>query len=647
MVIVHADKQDPSQRWNQVQATFTFAGKIRALVYTRAGKLLAAGYRDKPHYYDPDVVVLWDVRTGGELFSFKVDSAVDTGRVFVSPQGELVAETGGHWTSVKGHPALFGVVKLWDVAAGKERPRLVGHTDAVHAQAFAPDSRTIATGSHDHTVRLWDAFTGKELACLKGHTNKVTSVAFSLDGKWLVSASEDGTARLWNVAARKEAAVLGARIALTQVVFAPDGKTVAVGSDGGPVIWTGGSVHVEVGSVLLWDTTTGKKVVLKGKQLRADSLAFSRDGKFLRVAGEVGGEGYALALYEVSAGKEIAFVGGGHWGAIAYSRDGQTLAVVQGWSNNDVWFLGRGRGQERATFRGHNFGVSSVAFSPDGKTLASAPHSGRVKLWDVVTGRLVREFQWWARDSWSCVAFSPDGTSLATGGSLNDRGYYGLGGTITVWDVATGKERVTFAGHRDRVYSLAFSPDGKLLATGGDDGKVILWDWKTGKRLALFEGHKEPVHTVAFSPDGKSLASGSWRDAVCLWDVANGEQRWVHRIKGPGGSYLAFSPDGQRLACSGGFFLNSATGEQIGVLPRSTGLFAFSRDGKVLVIACDGGLKLWDVAKRVELARLRGHHDCITCLILSPDGRTVASGSDDGTVKLWDVSRWLRAEAPK
>jgi len=233
------------------------------------------------------------------------------------------------------------------------------------------------------------------------------------------------------------------------------------------------------------------------------------------------------------------------------------------------------------------------------------------------------------------VAFSPDGRLLANAGSY---------ATIRLWDPATGQQAGTLEGHAGRVNGVAFSPDGRLLASGSDDATVRLWDLATGQQAGTLEGHAGWVNGVAFSPDGRLLASTGDDGTVRLWDLATGQQTGA--LEGHAGKVngVAFSPDGRLLASAGNDgtvqLWDPATRQSIDTLHAHTGLVkavAFSPDGRLLASAGDDGtVGLWDLATGQQTAILEGHTDWGRGVAFSPDGRLLASAGDDGTVRLWD-----------
>ena len=292
------------------------------------------------------------------------------------------------------------------------------------------------------------------------------------------------------------------------------------------------------------------------------------------------------------------------------------------------------------TLSGHTAKIMSVVFSPDGKSLASGSEDKTIKLWDVATGKNLATLSGHGQRVVS-VAFSPDGKTLAS--ASEDQ-------TIRLWDVGTGKNAATFKGHARGVASVAFSADGKTLVSGSWDKTIRLWDVASGKTTAVLSGH---TWAVRFSPDGKSLASAGGDKAIKLWDVASGKN--TANLKG----YitvifcLAYSPDGKTVAAATGEPMiklwDTATGENFATLRQDFGKInyvAYSPDGKTLASAAGGKVssfastqgdttvRLWDLATQKSTVVLRGRPEGFRVVAFSPDGKTLASGSLDGTIKL-------------
>ncbi|MDX2228277.1 MAG: AAA-like domain-containing protein [Leptolyngbyaceae cyanobacterium bins.349] len=292
--------------------------------------------------------------------------------------------------------------------------------------------------------------------------------------------------------------------------------------------------------------------------------------------------------------------------------------------------------REQNTFMGHRDLIRTVAYSPNGKTIASGSWDGTVKLWNVQTGKEIRTITGHT-DIVTSVMFSPDGKTLASAsGDL----------TIRVWNVQTGEELQRLVGHTDIVTSVDFSPDGKTIASGSGDGTIKLWNVRNGKELRTFSGHLDIVNSVAFSPDGKTIASSSRDQTVRVWNVQTGEERY-YSLMGHRKAVISvsFSPDGKTIASGSedrliklwdvreGREIQTLSGHQAGVF--SVG---FSPNGQMLVSGSeDKTIKVWDVQSGDVIYTFGGHQSAVRGVSFSPDGKAILSGSWDKTLKLWDV----------
>jgi RNA polymerase sigma factor (sigma-70 family) len=481
------------------------------------------------------------------------------------------------------------------------------HNGSVDAIAISPDGKTLFGGG-GLSVRAWDAATGKERR------------RFDFDG-----APEEY---------------------MEVIALSPDGKTLAACGCYTICLW-----EVESGKQLRhWKVTIERVAPLAWRRPRGYAfLAFTPDGKTLLSRGPTG---RGLYLWETATGKEVRRFDE-HWGVITFrahalSPNGKTVAVVyedEPKKARQVRLWDVTTGKELLALPGDQARAACLAFSPDGKTLATG-HEGRpdgaVVLHDAATGKKLRSLKGDGAP-WT-LAFSRGGKTLAAAGA---------GNAILLWDLSAEKAAPRKVIRRTErpaapIQGLAFFPDGKTLAGVSDHNTVLFWDVTTRAPVRRFDGHDRDVTAVAYSPSGDTLATASGSDGtVRLWDSGTGKER--RRLPPLDGSVaaLAFTPDGRAVASGhdGVIHLREvATGKSIRQFRHNVntwaGAIAFSPDGKTLASTCGLEVRLWDVASGKAIVALKGNQD-MRCLAFSPDGRTLALGSGPeskrSAIRVFDV----------
>jgi WD40 repeat protein/uncharacterized caspase-like protein len=469
-----------------------------------------------------------------------------------------------------------------------------------------------------------------ELSVQTGHAAQVLSLAFTSDGKLLASGSVDKTINLWDPATGNQLRALkGHTGTVGAVAFSPDDKLLASGSADN--------------TIKLWDVASGReKQTLLGHTLYVSSVAFSPDGKMLASAS---GD-QKVKLWDLVTGRELRSLQAapnpklGMPISVAFSRDGKTLA--SGAELVKLWDVKTGNELRTITVNEpDSLSETPVAFSYEGSMLATGGKS--VKLWEIATGKALRTLPGEGR----VIAFSPDRQTLASCNLAE----------IKLWNIVSGQEVQTWKGPRLGVDTIAFNPDGKILASGNSDNTITLWDSAKRQELRVLKGHVAAIAAVALSGDDRVLASGiaagvagiGREDTVKIWDPVTGQL--VRSLLGRNSAYsIALSNDGSRLISgSSGSSVSLWDVSQAEPLRKFMATSADSRfvpdrvalspDGRLIAAGGrDSTIKLLNVDTGRELFTLKGHKKGIWDLAFSPNGELLASAGQDATIKLWSVA---------
>ncbi len=548
-------------------------------------------------------------------------------------------------------------VHLTDIRTGKQRIlRGWSHQGRTWALAFSPDSKTLAAAGDDNRVRLWNVDSGKEVLT-DGNRADTPDVYLSGDGKVAATMGGDDSIRLWEI---------------------PTGQFIRSVCDGGCRSRFGFSADAAMlvfrdpaGRVVQYEARTGRLMQYCGDRNTAANywFAFSQDQKLLAFADERND----AVVWDIAAKKQLhRFTG--HDKSIytgAFCPGGKFLVTGSEDGSVRVWSVDTGK--ERKKLSSHDGkGLWRVAFSADGKLLATTGQTGRATLYDTATWSVRRHFDRKAADS-PFVALSADGKTLAADSGEN---------TFSLWDVSTGKVTGPITGHLGRVSSGAFTPDGKYLVTGSADGTALVWNVAelrpeapvrapvpvqeaqtdflgdplpkdAAARLGSSRFRFDDLNTAAFSPDGKTLAVavGGDEGKILLVDAVTGKETRRIEVHIDWPTKMVFSPDGKVLAVAvqkdvrlwslpDGKKFGKFTGHD-----NSISGLAFSPDSKILAasgpkgVLREGTIVLWDFVGDRVLRTLAGHESGTKTIAFSQDGKTLASSGEwEREVRFWDVT---------
>jgi WD40 repeat protein/serine/threonine protein kinase len=574
---------------------------------------------------------------GHTAFSVGEDDDI---RVWNLDSGDCIQQLRGRCIAVSpdGKTALSASsqnnIKLWDIESGQCLMMMRGHTGGVNALDYSPDGKYALSASWDKTIKLWDLTSGKCLRTFEGHTYVVCSVQFGPRGEQALSGSWDSTLRLWDIETGDCLSTLtGHRQGVKATAFHPTGQyALSAGSDR---------------TLRLWDLRTQRCLSTIDKNIdNLIDVAISHDGRVALCAGwdkvitkwdlddllkarRTAPYRYSRALSSSEASQredEHARYLASARAHLERQQIAQALNLIekansiQGFKNNiETMDLLQKAGKHcrRQAFIdceiiqefGGQKGVPyCLSFTPDSHYLFSGNNYGIVSMWDVITGKCIREFE--AEDKFGIrsIAICPDGKYFATGSNRSATRSIKGGSLIRIWEIKSGKCLQTLYGHKKNVESLAFSPDGRLLLSGSKDRTLKLWGGRPWKCLRSVGRHQGEVRAVAFSPDGSYALSGGSDNVIKLGDLRIGKS--IKKFEGHQGSInsVAISPDGSRIL-SGSW---------------------------------DKTVKLWDVETAECLHTFEDHKGTVYDVGFSPDGRFAFSTSWDTSLMIWDLDKSKR-----
>ena len=583
-------------------ALFTgHTGQVNALAFSQDGTTFASGGFVNP------VIQVWDVETKSKLSTVPL-----TREPYSLPAltfyGEILISTNGHRE-----------ITYWHADTGQKlsESRL---DNPINIVAFSQDGSTLAIGDRNGRIQLWDTTTSSQQGDLKGHgggrDSEILALAFSPDGQILASGSEDKTVRLWDTQNHTKLGTLRGHTGwVTAVAFSEDGNTVASG-DASKII-------------KLWDLDTQQeRATIVGHKNTINALAFAPIGTPL----------YGMCL-----------------------ASGSTDGTIRFWNPLN--------GEELITFTsGHTESVKAVAFSENGTTVTTAAFNGIVDVWSLTTRRELITFTDGQCDAADIIALSSDATYFVREGNngliafmpdgFGHRSSSSGGTGLQLWEITTEAE---IPGPWQDIGNSAsksiFSPVHGILAVSSHE-EIQAWHINTGVELFRFNARWSPRTDPAFSPDGKWLATIDRSGKAQVWNVEAPHEPAI--ISTQNADTMAFSPDNSTLAIVSkgiiylwNFRIEAADEPTLipGGLRGFKNVLIFSPDGTILVGSGMEGwsnpIKLWDVETGRDLGILSGHTEPVETLVFSHDGKTLASGSEDGTVLLWDWDKISAKAAPK
>ena len=468
---------------------------------TPDGKYILSGNRD-------GTLSLWNIKTNKYTKTFKGSSSAVYSTVMTPDEKYIISGSED------------GKLKLWDIKTAKVLKTFAGHTNSVSSIIITSDGKYAISLCFDGVLKLWDIKTSKLLKNFKGHSGgiysseKINTIAITPDGKYIVLGSEEGKLKLWDIRTGKVLKDFKGQADFIQsLAITPDGKYVLTGNHDGVI--------------KLWNLKMAKEIkTSKGRIDIIQSIAITPDEKYVFSKAKRGNNwSNVLKKWNLKLAKEVKNFPKGHNTKATISLDGNYVLFRDSYSVLELWDLRKSKKIQMFKDKGHMSDITSLSVSLDGKYAISGSYDKTLKLWNIKTGKNIRTLKGHAQEV-NCVAITPDSKYVVSGskkliggsGSWGDKDNKYIG-EIKLWDIKTGKNIRDFKGHTDKISSLAITSNGKYAFSASWDGTLIQWDIKTGKNIKTFKGHRGYVLSVAIAPNGKYILSGGYDRTLRLWDI--------------------------------------------------------------------------------------------------------------------------------
>jgi WD40 repeat protein/serine/threonine protein kinase len=527
-----------------------------------------------------------------------------------------------------------GTIRIWDAGSGSPIRTIPGEIGSLNVVCWSPDGSRLAGASQRGELTVWDSHSGARVWHEHGHEGQIYTLAWKPDGSQLISGGADRQCRLWDASSGAVLRTLPPfQNGVDASAWSPDGTRFAIGA--------AGKVDLKFEPIRVCDSSSGQVILTIPED--ANCLSWSPDGTRLAR----GGANWFVHIYDVATGKLLGEQShDGHVLAVMWSPDGSRLASV-GRSDGTIKIWDLAQNRLAYAIQGHRGQINVASWSPDGTRIASASEDGTLKVWESpspssmrmqpVVFRGISPMDDSGKDSnWvESVAWSPDGTLLASAGRDD---------IIRLWDPATAHEITRLEGHTGWINGIAFSPDGRLLASGSTDRSIRIWDVATRQQIRLIANNEQEVRNVSWSHSGRMLASAQGDGLVKIWDASTWASPLVLRGHTGNARSAQWSPDDSKLASASQDHTvriwNAQTGEPLLVYKGHENwvdVVRWSPDGTLCASAgIDQTIQIWDPVSGQRLRTLRGHTDWIRGLAWLPDGTRLASAALDQTVKIWD-----------